>query len=132
MERWKRGGDSRGVRHAISYALEGRCDAHLPHSAVVEVLENYSGTGGSTVARFVVEDGVVSSDELSAGGLRVWLTGHDPVTGEQRGTSLMRPDADLLLDGTLITPSRTASPHCCILIWRQNSRRFRTASATAS
>ena len=104
LERWKRGGDSRGVRHAISYALEGRCDAHLPHSAVVEVLENYSGTGGSTVARFVVEDGVVSSDELSAGGLRVWLTGHDPVTGEQRGTSLMRPDADLLLDGTLNHP----------------------------
>lgn len=104
LERWKRGGDSRGVRHAISYALEGRCDAHLPHSPVVEALENYSGTGDSTVARFVVEDGVVSSDELSAGGLRVWLTGHDPVTGEQRGTSLMRPDADLLLDGTLNHP----------------------------
>lgn len=27
----------------------------------------------------------LTSDELTAGGLRVWITGHDPVTGEDRG-----------------------------------------------
>lgn len=38
------------------------------------------------------------------GGLRVWLTGHDPVTGEERGHQRLSPDADLLLDGTLNHP----------------------------
>jgi hypothetical protein len=51
-----------------------------------------------------VANGVITSDERTAGGLRVWLTGHDPVTGEERGHQRLSPDADLLLDGTLNHP----------------------------
>lgn len=104
LERWKRGVDSRGLRHAVAYALEGSCDAHVSHSTGAQALESYSGAADSAVSRYVVEDGVVCSDELSGSALRVWLAGHDPVTGEERGTSRLRPDADLLLDGTLNHP----------------------------
>ncbi|MDR7187154.1 hypothetical protein J2X85_004224 [Microbacterium trichothecenolyticum] len=104
LERWKRGVESRGVRQAIGYALEGTCDAHRQHSPGVDALETYSGASDSTVSRFVVANGVITSDELTAGGLRVWLTGHDPVTGEERGHQRLSPDADLLLDGTLNHP----------------------------
>lgn len=104
LERWKRGVESRGVRQAISYALEGTCDAHIPHSPGVDALEAYSAASGSTVSRFIVDNGVITSDGLTAGGLRVWLTGHDPVTGEERGHQRLSPDADLLLDGTLNHP----------------------------
>lgn len=104
LERWKRGVESRGVRQAIAYALEGTCDAHLQHSPGVDALEAYSAASDSTVSRFIVENGVITSDELSAGGLRVWLAGHDPVTGEERGHQRLSPDADLLLDGTLNHP----------------------------
>ncbi|MDQ7880327.1 AAA family ATPase [Microbacterium sp. QXD-8] len=104
LERWKRGVESRGVRHAIGYALEGTCDAHLQHSPGVDALERYSAASDSTVSRFIVENGVITSDELTAGGLRVWLTGHDPVTGEERGHQRLSADADLLLDGTLNHP----------------------------
>lgn len=101
LERWKRGVESRGVRHAISYALEGTCDAHMPHPAGVEALEAYGATSDSTVSRFIVDNGVITTDRLTTGGLRVWLTGHDPVTGEERGHQRLSPDADLVLDGTL-------------------------------
>ncbi|WP_425840955.1 relaxase domain-containing protein [Microbacterium sp. PA5] len=104
LERWKRGVDSRGVRQAIAYALEGVCDAHLHHSPSVDALEAYGAASNSTVSRFIVANGVISSDEVTAGGLRVWLTGHDPVTGEARGQQRLSPDADLLLDGTLNHP----------------------------
>ncbi|MFE4726133.1 AAA family ATPase [Microbacterium sp. NPDC056736] len=104
LERWKRGVESRGVRQAIGYALKGICDAHLHHSPGVDALEAYSAASDSTVSRFIVANGVITSDELTAGGLRVWLTGHDPVTGEERGHQRLSPDADLLLDGTLNHP----------------------------
>lgn len=104
LERWKRGVDSRGVRQAIGYALERTCDAHLHHSPGAHALEQYSAASDSAVARFIVESGVIIADELTAGGLRVWLTGHDPVTGEERGHQRQSPDADLLLDGTLNHP----------------------------
>src|SRR6478735_2950437 len=104
LERWKRGVESRGGRHAISYALEGTCDAHMPYPTGAEALEAYSAASDSTVSRFIVENGVITSDELTAGGLRVWLTGHDPITGEERGHQRLSPDADLLLDGTLNHP----------------------------
>ncbi|MFD0788948.1 AAA family ATPase [Microbacterium insulae] len=104
LERWKRGVESRGVRQAISYALEGTCDAHLQRSPGVDALEAYSAASGSTVSRFIAANGIITSDELTAGGLRVWLTGHDPVTGEERGHQRLSPDADLLLDGTLNHP----------------------------
>lgn len=104
LERWKRGVESRGVRRAIGYALEGTCDAHLQRSPGVDALEAYSAASDSTVSRFIVANGVITSDKLTAGGLRVWLTGHDPVTGEERGHQRLSPDADLLLDGTLNHP----------------------------
>lgn len=104
LERWKRGADSRGVRHAIAYAMEGTCDAHLPRSHGAEALENYSDASDATVSRFIVHNGVISRDELTAGGLRVWLTGHDPITGEERGRQRLSPDADLVLDGTINHP----------------------------
>ncbi|KAA9105516.1 AAA family ATPase [Microbacterium rhizomatis] len=104
LERWKRGVESHGVRQAIAYAHEGTCDAHLQHATGAEALEAYSAASNSAVSRFIVENGVVTSDELSAGGLRVWLTGHDPITGEERGHQRLSPDADLLLDGTLNHP----------------------------
>src|SRR5690349_15365409 len=103
LERWKRGVESRGVRQAIGYALEGICDAHL-HSPGVDALEAYSAASDSTVSRFIVASGRIGRDELTAGGLRVWLTGHDPITGEDRGRQRLSSDADLLLDGTLNHP----------------------------
>ncbi|MGU3645177.1 AAA family ATPase [Microbacterium sp. C23T] len=104
LERWKRGVESRGVRQAIGYALEGICDAHLQHSPSVDALEAYSAASDSTVSRFIVASGRIGKDELTAGGLRIWLTGHDPITGEERGHQRLSPDADLLLDGTLNHP----------------------------
>lgn len=104
LERWKRGVESRGVRQAIAYALEGTCDAHMPYPTGAEVLEAYGAASDSAVSRFVVDNGVITTDQLTAGGLRVWLTGHDPVTGEERGHQRLSPDADLLLDGTLNHP----------------------------
>jgi exodeoxyribonuclease V alpha subunit len=104
LERWKRGVDSRGVRNAISYALEGTCDAHLQRSQGAEALEAYSESADASVTRFVVEHGTIRSDELTADALRVWLSGHDPATGDERGKTLSRPNADLLLDGTLNHP----------------------------
>ena len=96
LERWKRGAGSRGVRQAIDYALKGTCDAHLHHSTGSDALEVYSLAADASVTRFVVTDGGITADELSAGALRVWLTGHDPVTGEERGTQRLSADADLL------------------------------------
>jgi hypothetical protein len=34
----------------------------------------------------------------------VWLTGRDPITGEERGHQRLSPEANLLLDGTLNRP----------------------------
>lgn len=104
LERWKRGVDSRGVRQAIAYALEGTCDAHRSQTSGAEALEAYAAASESTVTRFIVASGRIGSDQLTAGGLRVWITGHDPITGEERGRSRLSPDADLLLDGTINHP----------------------------
>ncbi|WP_322411713.1 relaxase domain-containing protein [Microbacterium invictum] len=76
----------------------------MQRSPGIDALEAYSAASDSTVSRFIVANGVITSDELTAGGLRVWLTGHDPVTGEERGHQRLSPDADLLLDGTLNHP----------------------------
>lgn len=103
LERWKRGSESRGIRNAIAYALEGTCDAHVPGSGA-DALERYAQSTDAGVARFIVTDGAITSDRLTGAGLRVWLSGHDPVTGEERGKTLVRPDSDLLLDGTLNHP----------------------------
>lgn len=104
LERWKRGVDSRGVRQAIAYALEGTCDAHRSKTSGAEALEAYAEASESTVTRFIVASGRIGSDQLTAGGLRVWITGHDPITGEDRGHQRLCADADLLLDGTINHP----------------------------
>lgn len=104
LERWKRGVESRGVRQAISYALEGTCDAHLGRLTGAAALDAYGAASDSSVSRFIVDNGAITSDELTVGGLRVWLTGHDPMTGEERGIQRLSPDADLLLDGTINHP----------------------------
>jgi hypothetical protein len=104
LERWKRGVGSRGVGQAIDYALKGTCDAHLHLSTGSDALEMYSNAADASVTRFVVTDGAIAADELPAGALRVWLTGHDPITGEERGIQRLSADADLLLDATLNHP----------------------------
>ncbi|WP_308291741.1 AAA family ATPase [Microbacterium jejuense] len=76
----------------------------MPYPTGAEALEAYGAASDSTVSRFVVDNGVITADELTAGGLRVWLTGNDPVTGEERGLQRLSSDADLLLDGTLNHP----------------------------
>lgn len=91
-----------GVRQAIGYALEGTCDAHLQHSPAF--------TRSKCIERHPIRPlhdsswRTGSSDKLTAGPLRVWLTGHDLVTGEERGRQQLSPDADLPLDGTLNHP----------------------------
>ena len=104
LERWKRGVESHGVRSAISYALEGTCDASMRLSSGVEALAAYSETGQRTVTRFAVEDGYIETDQLSKGQLCQWVDGFDPLTGEHRGRVLTSPQADLLLDGTINAP----------------------------
>lgn len=104
VERWKRGAGSRGIVQAIDYALKGSCDAHRHPSTGSDALEMYSKVDDASVMRFVVTDGTITADELTAGALRVWVTGHDPVTGEERGTPRLSADADLLLDATLNHP----------------------------
>ncbi|WP_370651704.1 AAA family ATPase [Microbacterium sp.] len=76
----------------------------MPDPTGVEALEVYGAASDSTVSRFIVDNGVITSDQLTAAGLRVWLAGHDPITGEERGHQRLSPDADLLLDGTLNHP----------------------------
>ncbi|WP_458042314.1 MULTISPECIES: AAA family ATPase [Bacteria] len=76
----------------------------MPHPTGVEALETYGAASDSTVSRFIVDNGVITTDQLTVGGLRVWLAGHDPITGEERGQQRLSPDADLLLDGTLNHP----------------------------
>ncbi|MFS0735290.1 AAA family ATPase [Microbacterium sp. 1P10UB] len=105
LERWKRGTESRGLRQAVAYAMDGVCDAHLQQTPTgVTAADEYSAVAGTSVERFIVEDGSVTSDRLSADALRVWLAGHDPVTGEERGRPHLRAESDLLLDATLNHP----------------------------
>ncbi len=50
----------------------------------------------------------------------MWLTGHDPVSGEERGHQRLSPDADLVLDGTLKSPE--VAQHCGPLASRARGR----------
>lgn len=74
-----------------------------------DALEAYGAASDSTVSRFIVDNGALAIDQLTAGGLRGWLAGHDPVTGEERGHQRLSPDADLVLDGTLNHPRSYSS-----------------------
>ncbi|MGX5769761.1 AAA family ATPase [Microbacterium trichothecenolyticum] len=47
---------------------------------------------------------MIRTDLLNEAGLRRWVDGCDPVTGERRGRDLRSADADLILDGTINAP----------------------------
>jgi hypothetical protein len=104
LQRWKRGADSHGVRAAISYALEGRCDAHIRVSAGVASLADYSESADRSITRFTVEGGAIVTDRLDRDELLLWVDGNDPLTGERRGRDLSSANADLVLDGTINAP----------------------------
>lgn len=104
LERWKRGVESHGVRAAIAYALDGNCDAATRIASGVDALAQYSDAATRKVARFTVEHGTISVDQLGREQLCSWVDGRDPRTGERRGRDLVSPDADLILDGTINAP----------------------------
>src|SRR4051794_26672636 len=104
LQRWKRGEDSHGVRAAISYALEGRCDAHIRVSAGVDSLADYSDSPDRSITRFTVQGGTITTDHLDRDELLQWVDGNDPLTGERRGRDLASPKSDLVLDGTINAP----------------------------
>ena len=102
LRSWKRGGDSRGIRNAISYAFDGTCDAHRRQPPGAEAATHYAG--GNTVTRHTVVDGAIARDELDGVALRRWIEGENPATGEPRGLVLRSENTDLLLDGTINFP----------------------------
>ena len=105
LQRWKRGIASAGVQQAVNYAFEGECDSHLHATSGAEALRRYSEAGdGATVTRYTATSSGLASDELDEGRLARWLDGADPDSGERRGRELNRPDADLVLDGTINAP----------------------------
>lgn len=63
---------------------------------------NYSG--GQSVARFTVVNGLIARDALNPDQLRQWIEGADPHSGAQRGRPHCLDNADLLLDGTINFP----------------------------
>jgi nucleoside-triphosphatase THEP1 len=105
LERWKRGVGSDGVRQAVAYAFDGRCDAAREHQShgVASAL-GYSDADTRSIARFIVTGGGIDQDRLDARSLARWVDGADPDTGEARGRVLTRPDADLFLDATMNMP----------------------------
>lgn len=103
LQRWKRGVSSQGVRQAVAYAFGGSCDSHL-RSTGGSALEHYSGVEEGTVSRFTATADGIAADTLNAQELSQWVDGNDPATGERRGRELNRPDADLVLDGTINAP----------------------------
>jgi exodeoxyribonuclease V alpha subunit len=104
LERWKRGAESQGVRQAIAYAFEGRCDSHIRTVSGVEALAEYGKADSGRLIRFTVEGGQIRRDALTAVQLRRWVDGRNPLTDERRGRNMMSPDSDLLLDGTINAP----------------------------
>ncbi|WP_370651865.1 AAA family ATPase [Microbacterium sp.] len=56
------------------------------------------------MTRFVVADGDITRDTLTAEQLRQWVDGRNPASGERRGRDLSSPTADLILDGTINAP----------------------------
>ncbi len=103
LRSWKRGVDSRGIRNAISYALDGSCDAHREVRGS-DMAARYADGGGVTVTRQTVVAGAVARDELDAASLRRWIEGNNPATGEPRGLIHRSDNTDLLLDGTINFP----------------------------
>ncbi len=104
LQRWKRGVSSQGVQQAVSYAFGGTCDSHLHTAGGVDALGHYSDVEVADVQRFTATAGGVQVDTLNQAELAAWVDGRDPQTGERRGRELNRPDADLVLDGTINAP----------------------------
>lgn len=104
LERWKRGVDSRGVRTAIAYALNGECDSSPRVLTGADAVAAYSGVEDAGAVRFIADVEDLRSDVLTRDQLLAWVDGVDPTTGERRGHVLSSPMADLLLDGTLNAP----------------------------
>lgn len=104
LRRWKRGSESRGIRNAVAYAVDGTCDAHIRSTAGIDASTAYSGAPSSTVTRFTAVQGSVARDELDVASLRRWIAGQNPATGDPRGRELTSENADLLLDGTINFP----------------------------
>ena len=107
IARWKRGVASQGIKQAVAYAFQGSCDASLS-GMTAEGIERAATYGDETMTRFTVEDGQVSVDQVDKAGLRAWIGGADPVTGDLRGREVPSPNADLLLDAT-VNASKTFS-----------------------
>ncbi|WP_243077326.1 AAA family ATPase [Microbacterium sp. SS28] len=104
LRSWKRGGDSRGIRNALSYAFNGTCDAHHREPLGAEMAARYAEGGGATVTRFTVVGGAIARDELDAIALRHWIEGGNPATGDPRGLVHRSENTDLMLDGTINFP----------------------------
>lgn len=104
LQRWKRGVASAGVHQAVDYAFEGSCDSHLRATTGAVALAEYGQSEDATVTRFTATATGIAADELDAVRLARWLDGADPDSGERRGRELNRPDADLVLDGTINAP----------------------------
>lgn len=104
LRRWKRGSESRGIRNAIAYAVDGTCDAHLRPSVGVDASAAYSAASASTVTRFTAVQGSVARDALDVVALRRWIAGQNPANGDPRGRELTSENADLLMDGTINFP----------------------------
>ena len=107
IARWKRGVASQGIKQAVAYAFQGSCDASLS-GMTAEGIEEAATYGDETMTRFVIEDGQVTTDTVDKVGLRAWIGGADPVTGDLRGREMPSPNADLLLDAT-VNASKTFS-----------------------
>lgn len=104
LQRWKRGVSSQGVQQAVAYAFGGSCDSHLHTAGGVDALGHYSDVTVADVQRFMATADGINVDTLNQAELAAWVDGRDPQTGERRGRELNRPDADLVLDGTINAP----------------------------
>lgn len=104
VARWKRGVASQGVKQAIAYAFGGVCDSSISAQADAAGVLAATDYAGTTLTRFTVQDGQISTDGLDREQLKLWIDGSDPLMGEHRGRELPSPAADLVLDATINSP----------------------------
>src|SRR5665213_1094964 len=102
---WKRGSGGRGVKAAVAYAVQGACDASTAHEHDPEAVIAAAKYAGQTVSRHTVTNGTFTRDELDTDSLTDWVKGHDPLTGELRGSRVETSDqANMLYDATINFP----------------------------
>lgn len=109
VARWKRGVAGHGLRAAIAYALDGKCDATVASSTsfmtAAEGIDAAASYAENQVTRHVVNaEGGTTVDALDRDQLRAWIDGRDPHTRETRGRIITGANADLVLDATVNTP----------------------------